>query len=226
MPVANITELTVCYGSKPAVNNISVEIPEGCTGLLGPNGAGKTTLLKTLLGFLRPSHGKGEVLEIKIDPQVVDPEDVEMLEDLVVSAVREALEKGVSVMVVLLGLSVLFWVAGFDILYALQDLEFDRQAHLHSIPVRLGVTGSLWMARLFSLLMIVLLVVVYTLLPVGGYFLAGILLATLLLVYEHWLLRGGDLGRLDMAFFTMNGYISIIIFIATLVDVTVGKGGS
>ena len=132
----------------------------------------------------------------------------------------------VEVPVVLLGLSVLFWVAGFDILYALQDLEFDRQAGLHSIPVRLGVTGSLWMARLFSLLMVVLLLAVYTLLPLGGYFLAGILLASLLLIYEHWLLRDGDLGKLNMAFFTMNGYISIIIFLATLVDVTVGRGGA
>jgi ABC-2 type transport system ATP-binding protein len=61
--------MTVCYGSKAAVSNINVEIPEGCTGLLGPNGAGKTTLLKTLLGFLRPSHGNGEVLGLNIATQ-------------------------------------------------------------------------------------------------------------------------------------------------------------
>lgn len=71
MPVANITDLTVCYGAKTAVSNISVEIPEGCTGLLGPNGAGKTTLLKTLLGFLRPSHGKGDVLGLNIATQAL-----------------------------------------------------------------------------------------------------------------------------------------------------------
>jgi 4-hydroxybenzoate polyprenyltransferase len=136
-----------------------------------------------------------------------------------------AIRGSVDLPVILLGLAVLFWVAGFDILYALQDLEFDRQAGLHSIPVRLGVTGSLWLARFFSLVMVVLLMAVYALLPVGGFFLAGILLATLLLVYEHWLLRSGDLGRLDMAFFTMNGYISIIIFIATAIDIFAGKGG-
>ena len=127
---------------------------------------------------------------------------------------------------VLLGLAVLFWVAGFDILYALQDLEFDRERGLHSIPVRLGVNGSLWTARLFSLVMVALLTALYTLLPVGGIFLAGIAATTLLLCYEHWLLRHGDLSRLDMAFFTMNGYISIIIFAATLVDVLTGKGGA
>lgn len=125
---------------------------------------------------------------------------------------------------VLLGLAVLFWVAGFDILYALQDLEFDRARGLHSIPVRLGVNGSLWTARLFSLVMVGLLAAVYTLLPVGGFFLAGIVAATLLLCYEHWLLKSGDLTRLDMAFFTMNGYISIIIFVATLLDVLTGTG--
>ncbi|WP_145021170.1 4-hydroxybenzoate octaprenyltransferase [Geobacter argillaceus] len=125
---------------------------------------------------------------------------------------------------VLLGLAVLFWVAGFDILYALQDLEFDRARGLHSIPVRLGVNGSLWTARLFSLVMVVLLATLCSLLPVGGFFLAGIVAATGLLCYEHWLLRDGDLARLDMAFFTMNGYISIIIFVATLVDVLTGKG--
>ena len=137
-----------------------------------------------------------------------------------------AVRGSVDLPVVLLGLAVLFWVAGFDILYALQDLEFDRQAGLHSIPVRLGVAGSLWLARFFSLVMVALLLAVYFLLPVGGFFLAGILLASLLLIYEHWLLRNGDLDRLDMAFFTMNGYISIIIFIATIVDVFAGKVGA
>ncbi len=125
---------------------------------------------------------------------------------------------------VLLGLAVLFWVASFDILYALQDLEFDRQRGLYSIPVRLGVTGSLWLARLFSLVMVGLLVAVYALLPLGAFFLIGIGATTLLLCYEHWLLRDGDLARLNLAFFTMNGYISIIIFAATVVDLFVTGG--
>jgi len=123
---------------------------------------------------------------------------------------------------VLLGLAVLFWVAGFDILYALQDLEFDRQAGLHSIPVKLGVSGSLRLSRIFSVIMVALLIVVHLLLQAGPFFLAGIVLAALLLAYEQWLLRDGDLSKLDMAFFTMNGYISIIIFTASLLAVLAG----
>jgi len=123
---------------------------------------------------------------------------------------------------VLLGLAVLFWVAGFDILYALQDLEFDRQAGLHSVPVMLGVSGSLRLSRIFSVVMVALLIVVHLLLQAGPFFLAGIVLAALLLAYEQWLLRDGDLSKLDMAFFTMNGYISIIIFTATLLAVLTG----
>ena len=137
-----------------------------------------------------------------------------------------AIRGSIDLPAVMLGLAVLFWVAGFDILYALQDLEFDRARGLHSIPVRLGVNGSLWTARLFSLVMVALLAVLCSLLPVGGFFLAGIVAATMLLCYEHWLLRNGNLARLDMAFFTMNGYISIIIFVATLVDVLAGKEGA
>lgn len=137
-----------------------------------------------------------------------------------------AIRGEVELAAVLLGLAVLFWVAGFDILYALQDLEFDRGRGLHSIPVRLGVNGSLWTARLFSLAMVGLLAAVWALLPVGGFFLTGLAAAAALLCYEHWLLRAGDLTRLDMAFFTMNGYISVIIFVATLADVLAGRGGA
>jgi 4-hydroxybenzoate polyprenyltransferase len=118
--------------------------------------------------------------------------------------------------------AVLFWVAGFDILYALQDLEFDRQAGLHSIPVRLGVSGSLRISRICSVIMIALLIVVHLLLHAGPFFLAGVVLTAALLAYEQWLLRDGDLSRLDMAFFTMNGYISIIIFTATLLALLTG----
>lgn len=136
-----------------------------------------------------------------------------------------AVRGSVELPIVLLGLAVLFWVAGFDILYALQDLDFDRTAGLHSIPVTLGISGSLWTARIFSLIMVLLLCAVYLLLPLGGSFLAGIILSTALLIYEHWILRNGDLSKLDMAFFTMNGYISIIIFTATLLDILIPKGG-
>lgn len=127
---------------------------------------------------------------------------------------------------VLLALAVLFWVAGFDILYALQDLEFDRTSGLHSIPVRLGISGSLWTARIFHLLMIALLTGLFFLLHLGPYFLVGLTITVILTAYEHWLLRDGDLTRLDAAFFNMNGYISVTVLLFTLLDILFHRGGA
>ena len=120
---------------------------------------------------------------------------------------------------VILGLAVLFWVAGFDILYALQDLDFDRSAGLHSIPARLGVAGSLRVARLFHLTLPVMLLALYRLLGLGPVYLAGVLLAATILFHEHRLIRNGNLAKLDAAFFNMNGYISLTLFVFTLADV-------
>jgi len=118
-----------------------------------------------------------------------------------------------------LGGVVLFWVAGFDILYALQDLEFDRAAGLHSIPVLLGVKGSLWAARIFHVIMIGLLFTLYNLMHLGPIFLGGIVVTTAMLLYEHRLLKDGDLTKLDAAFFNMNGYISVAIVLFTAADI-------
>jgi len=118
-----------------------------------------------------------------------------------------------------LGAVVLFWVAGFDILYALQDLDFDRSAGLHSIPVLLGVTGSIRTARIFHTIMIALLFTLYNFMHLGTFFLLGILAVIAMLTYEHWLLRNGDLTKLDAAFFNMNGYISVTIVTFTAADV-------
>lgn len=119
----------------------------------------------------------------------------------------------------ILGGVVLFWVAGFDILYALQDLDFDRAAGLHSIPVLLGVNGSLLAARVFHLIMIALLFTLYSLMGLGPIFLVGIVVTTAMLLYEHWLLKDGNLDKLDAAFFNMNGYISIAIVLFTAADI-------
>jgi 4-hydroxybenzoate polyprenyltransferase len=119
----------------------------------------------------------------------------------------------------LLGSAVLFWVAGFDILYALQDLEFDRSAGLHSIPVLLGVSGSLRLARIFHTIMIGLLYTLFNNLHLGLLFAVGIAVAAGMLMYEHWLLRDSDLGKLDAAFFNMNGYISVAVLLFTVADV-------
>lgn len=130
-----------------------------------------------------------------------------------------AIRGAVELPALILGSIVLFWVAGFDILYALQDLEFDRGAGLHSIPVALGVAGSLWTARLFHLAMPLLLLLLYKVMVLGGFFLAGIAVVSAMLGYEHWLLKGGDLSKLDAAFFNMNGYISVAVLVFTALDV-------
>ena len=135
-----------------------------------------------------------------------------------------AIQGSVELPILLIGAAVLVWVTGFDILYALQDLEFDRANGLHSIPVLMGVNGSLWLSRFCSLATVGFLLAAWLLFPLGGFFLAGIGLSALLLIYEQWLLRDGDLTRLDAAFFTMNAWVSVIIFGSTLLDVYVGKG--
>jgi 4-hydroxybenzoate polyprenyltransferase len=120
-----------------------------------------------------------------------------------------------------LGLAVLFWLLGFDILYALQDMEFDRTAGLHSIPQRFGVRTSLRISRAAHGVTMVLLLWIYHLLPVGPLYLAGVVVALGLILYEHSLVREDDLSKLNIAFFNMNGYISVTIFIFTLLDVLV-----
>lgn len=122
----------------------------------------------------------------------------------------------------LLAAAVLFWVAGFDILYALQDLDFDRESGLHSIPAKLGVNGSLLIARAFHVAACAFLAALYFTMHLGTFFLAGLLATCAMLLYEHRLLRGGNLQCLDAAFFNMNGYISVTLFLATLLDTLVG----
>lgn len=124
---------------------------------------------------------------------------------------------------IVLGLIVLFWVSGFDILYALQDIDYDRSAGLHSIPVSLGINGSLWLARLFHLITAGLLVWLISMLGLGIWFQLGGGAMTAMLLYEHWLLRNGDLSKLNAAFFTMNGYISLTFLAATAAEVFLGK---
>ncbi len=117
-----------------------------------------------------------------------------------------------------LGAAVLFWLLGFDVLYALQDIDFDRKAGLHSIPQRFGVRRSLWIARASHALTMAVLFGLAMMLPLGGFYLAGVCVALLLIVYEHTLVREGDLTKLNIAFFNMNGYISVTIFLFTLLD--------
>lgn len=118
-----------------------------------------------------------------------------------------------------LGVAVLFWLVGFDILYALQDLEFDQKAGLHSVPQRFGVRTSLLISRTAHLVTMLCLFWIYVLLPGGMLYLLGVLVAMGLIIYEHSLVKESDLSKLNIAFFNMNGYISVTIFIFTLLDV-------
>jgi 4-hydroxybenzoate polyprenyltransferase len=120
---------------------------------------------------------------------------------------------------VVLGLAVLCWVAGFDILYAMADIDFDRAAGLYSIPARFGTASGMAISRACHALTLLLLLLLIFLSGLRAFYLAGVLLATGLLVYEHLLLLRYGLKRLDAAFFTANGLLSIILFCFTLLDV-------
>lgn len=123
---------------------------------------------------------------------------------------------------VILSAAVMLWVGGFDVLYALQDEEFDRQHGLRSLPERLGTAKALGASRVMHAAAVCLLLDVHASAGMGAYYLLGVGLVTGLLVYEHALVRPGDLSRLNAAFFTVNGYVSIAFFGFTLLDVVLG----
>ena len=114
--------------------------------------------------------------------------------------------------ILLLTAAVTFWVGGFDVLYSCQDYDFDRQTGLHSVPRFCGIARALWISRLFHLLMLLLLVALVVAFGLGKLAVAGIVVVALLLIYEHSLVSGEDLSRLNAAFFTMNGVISVLFF--------------
>lgn len=115
--------------------------------------------------------------------------------------------------------AVTFWTAGFDIIYACQDYEFDSVEGLFSIPRRLGIAGALRVARGLHALMIACLVALVYALGLGALSLAGVGAVSGLLIYEHSLVKANDLSRVDAAFFTMNGYVSMLFFVFWAADV-------
>lgn len=126
---------------------------------------------------------------------------------------------------IVLGLAVLFWVAGFDILYACQDVDFDRQAKLHSVPARLGVPASLRVALGCHVVMVGLLIALYFAAQpqLGVIYLVGIALIAMLLAYEHWLVRPDDLTRVNQAFFHVNVVVSVGLFLVVLIQIWAGR---
>ena len=121
----------------------------------------------------------------------------------------------------LLSFAVLAWTAGFDILYACQDRDFDRQAGLHSIPARWGVRASLRASSLLHSFTVLALVGLIPLADLGWIYLAGMALIAAFLFYEHSLVSPTDLGRLNVAFFQVNAWVSVLIFTVTFLDLLI-----
>ena len=124
-------------------------------------------------------------------------------------AVRGTLDSEIPI---LLSLVVMMWTAGFDVLYACQDYEFDKKAGLRSIPARFGIRNSLRIARLFHLQAFIVLVLLYFVTGLGWLALGGVLAVGALLIYQHTLVKPNDLSRMNAAFFTTNAFVSIILF--------------
>jgi 4-hydroxybenzoate polyprenyltransferase len=115
--------------------------------------------------------------------------------------------------------AVMFWTAGFDIIYSCQDYEFDSREGLFSLPRRFGMAGALWIARVFHIAMIACLILLSAAFGLGWLSWAGIAAIVLLLLYEHRLVRADDLSRVDAAFFTVNGYVSVLFFLFWAADI-------
>ena len=135
-------------------------------------------------------------------------------------AVRGSIDSEVPI---LLSLVVFMWTAGFDVMYACQDYEFDKKAGLRSIPARFGIKNSLWIARLFHLQAFIALLLLYVVTELGWPALAGVLLVGALLVYQHTLVSAKNLSRMNAAFFTTNAFVSVILFISFSVAVFIAK---
>jgi 4-hydroxybenzoate polyprenyltransferase len=115
--------------------------------------------------------------------------------------------------------AVTMWTAGFDIIYSCQDFEFDGQEGLFSLPRRCGISGALWIARVLHVGMIACLIVMWSQFGLGALALIGIGVVMALLAYEHSLVKATDLSRVDAAFFTVNGYVSVAFFVFWAADV-------
>jgi 4-hydroxybenzoate polyprenyltransferase len=130
-------------------------------------------------------------------------------------ALRGDVDRGI----LLLGAAVMLWVAGFDLIYACQDVEFDRQKGLFSVPARFSIRVALWLSAMLHIAMMALLVTVARIESLGWLAFAGLGLVALLLAYEHGLVRPSDLSRVNAAFFNINGFVSVLFFVTLAGDV-------
>ena len=122
----------------------------------------------------------------------------------------------------LLGLAVLLWIGGFDIIYACQDYEFDRKHGLFSIPARYGKQRALRLSSTLHAMMVGVLIGVTAITNLGVFYLIGVGIVTILLIYEHAIVRPNDLSRVNLAFFTLNGIVSLVLMALSVADMLVG----
>ncbi|HZK43680.1 MAG TPA: UbiA-like polyprenyltransferase [Syntrophomonadaceae bacterium] len=120
---------------------------------------------------------------------------------------------------IVLGAAVACWIAGFDTMYACQDIEFDREQGLYSIPARFGEKGALMFSAFFHIFTVIFLVLTGVILKLGLVYYLGVVFVALLLIYEHSIVKPGDLSRVNFASFKINRYVGLIIFITTLIDI-------
>lgn len=120
--------------------------------------------------------------------------------------------------------AIALWTAGFDVLYACQDMEHDRKEGLYSIPARFGIDRALWIARAFHTLTAIGLFSLIWLAELSWFYMIGMIVAYVILIYEHRLVSPNDLSRLNTAFFTLNGVLSIVVFTFTVIDLAVRFG--
>jgi len=130
-----------------------------------------------------------------------------------------ALKGSISSAPLILGFAVALWVAGFDIIYSCQDVEFDRNKSLFSIPKRFGIRAALWISGILHLIMLGILAFLFVQEGLGTIGFSGLVIVGLLLAYEHSLVRPTDLSRANTAFFTINGWISILLCVTTAIDI-------
>ena len=135
------------------------------------------------------------------------------------SAAWIAVRGTLDVRIVVLTVAVLLWVGGFDVLYACQDFEHDRRVGLNSVPQAFGVRGAFWIARAMHLGMLAMLCWLVVLFGLGKVAVFGVVLVALLLLYEHLIISPGDMRRMNAAFFTLNGVISVVFFGFVAADV-------
>lgn len=130
-----------------------------------------------------------------------------------------AIREEISLVSLVLGVAVVFWLIGFDIIYSCQDVESDERARLYSIPRKFGVGRALTLAWMSHVAMVIFLLVLYAFSPLlGNLYLLGVFLTVGLLTYEHALVKSGDLSKINMAFFNVNGCISLLLMVLVIVD--------